>query len=84
MAAAVRMLILPILALSGLALVGAGAALAEPSPLRLAAPASPNAAASSDWYAESPPLAHNFDSFPPIESERPLRDARRRLEAAGG
>ena len=84
MVAAVRMLILLILALSGLALVGAGAALAEPSPLRLAAPASPIAAASSGWHAESPPLAHNFDSLPPIESERPVRDACRRLEAAGG
>ena len=50
MAAAMRMLTLSILALSGLALVGAGAAFAEPSPLRLAAPASPNADAISDIY----------------------------------
>ena len=37
-----------------------------------------------EWYAASPPVAHNFDNLPPIESEHPVRDARRRLEAAGG
>lgn len=37
-----------------------------------------------EWYAASPPPPHNFDSLPRIESERPVRDARRRLEAGGG
>ena len=37
-----------------------------------------------EWFAESPPVPHNFATLPPIESERPVRDARRRLEAAGG
>jgi heme/copper-type cytochrome/quinol oxidase subunit 1 len=36
-----------------------------------------------EWYAASPPVPHNFDSLPAIDSERPVRDARRRLEAAG-
>ncbi len=34
-----------------------------------------------EWYTTSPPPEHNFDSLPPITSERPLRDLRRRLEA---
>lgn len=37
-----------------------------------------------EWYAESPPVPHNFDSIPVIESDRPVRDARRRLGSAGG
>lgn len=45
-----RKLILPTLAASVLALVATGAATAEPSPLRPAAPASPNAQAISDVY----------------------------------
>lgn len=36
-----------------------------------------------EWYAASPPVPHNFDSLPAIDSERPVRDVRRRLEAAG-
>ena len=35
-----------------------------------------------EWYTTSPPPEHNFDSLPPITSERPLRDLRRRLEDA--
>ena len=50
MASAVRKLILSTLAVTGLALVAAGAALAEPSPLQPAAPASSNAHAISDLY----------------------------------
>ncbi len=34
-----------------------------------------------EWYTTSPPPPHNFDQLPPITSERPLRDLRRRLEA---
>lgn len=50
MAAVVRTLILSTLAAVGLALVLAGGALAEPSPLELSAPASPAAHAISDIY----------------------------------
>jgi cytochrome c oxidase subunit 1 len=32
-----------------------------------------------EWYTTSPPPAHNFDSLPPIRSERPLYDLRREL-----
>jgi cytochrome c oxidase subunit 1 len=31
---------------------------------------------SLEWYTTSPPPAHNFDSLPPIRSERPLFDQR--------
>lgn len=37
-----------------------------------------------EWFAESPPVPQNFATLPPIESARPVRDARRRLKAAGG
>ena len=32
-----------------------------------------------EWYADSPPAPHNFDTLPPITSARPLRDLRLRL-----
>jgi cytochrome c oxidase subunit I len=34
-----------------------------------------------EWYTTSPPPEHNFDSLPPVRSERPLYDLRR--ERAG-
>ena len=34
-----------------------------------------------EWLAESPPTEGNFAALPPIESDRPLADLRRRLEA---
>ncbi len=37
-----------------------------------------------EWFAESPPVPQNFATLPPIESACPVRDARRRLKAAGG
>jgi cytochrome c oxidase subunit 1 len=36
-----------------------------------------------EWYAASPPVATNFDGLPVISSERPVRDARLRLESRG-
>jgi len=35
-----------------------------------------------EWYTTSPPPPHNFDSLPPIRSERPLDDLRREAAAA--
>jgi len=37
---------------------------------------------SLEWYTTSPPPAHNFDSLPPIRSERPMWDLRREQERA--
>ena len=36
-----------------------------------------------EWYTTSPPPPHNFDSLPPIESEQPLRDLRRKVKERG-
>ena len=35
---------------------------------------------SLEWWTTSPPPAHNFDSLPPIRSERPLWDLRKAAE----
>ncbi len=32
-----------------------------------------------EWYTTSPPPPHNFDSLPPVESERPVADLRESL-----
>ena len=40
------------------------------------APADPWGANSLEWATPSPPPHHNFDSLPPIRSERPVYDAR--------
>ena len=37
-------------------------------------PADPWGGNSLEWYTSSPPPPHNFDSLPPIRSERPLYD----------
>jgi cytochrome c oxidase subunit I len=37
---------------------------------------------SLEWYTTSPPPPHNFDSLPPIHSERPLYDLRREAAVA--
>ncbi|MGH3019027.1 MAG: cytochrome c oxidase subunit I [Gaiellaceae bacterium] len=36
-----------------------------------------------EWYATSPPAAHNFDRVPYASSSRPLRDLRQRLRERG-
>jgi heme/copper-type cytochrome/quinol oxidase subunit 1 len=36
-----------------------------------------------EWYTSSPPPPHNFDSLPPIRSERPLADLRAEAAEAG-
>jgi cytochrome c oxidase subunit I len=41
------------------------------------APGDPWGGYSLEWYTSSPPPPHNFDSLPPIRSERPMYDVRR-------
>jgi cytochrome c oxidase subunit 1 len=41
----------------------------------------PWGANSLEWWTSSPPPVHNFDSIPPIRSERPVLDARLEREA---
>jgi cytochrome c oxidase subunit 1 len=43
-------------------------------------PADPWGANSLEWWASSPPPHHNFTTLPPIRSERPVFDARERVE----
>jgi cytochrome c oxidase subunit 1 len=45
-------------------------------------PEDPWEANSLEWHTTSPPPAHNFDSLPPIRSERPLFDLRHAEEVA--
>jgi len=44
------------------------------SVLRRRAEADPWGGYSLEWWAASPPVEHNFDSLPPIRSERPVFD----------
>jgi heme/copper-type cytochrome/quinol oxidase subunit 1 len=46
------------------------------------APADPWGGNTLEWYTSSPPPPHNFDSLPPIRSERPVDDLRREAAAA--
>jgi heme/copper-type cytochrome/quinol oxidase subunit 1 len=39
-------------------------------------PADPWEANTLEWWAASPPKAHNFDNLPEVRSERPVWDAR--------
>lgn len=87
-----RKLIFSTLAAIGLALLTAGAALARPTPLGSLRTLQPGTRVWRDpWtgdtlvrYAEPPPDAHNFDHLLAIASERPVRAARRRPDAARG
>jgi cytochrome c oxidase subunit 1 len=47
------------------------------------APADPWEGNSLEWATTSPPPPHNFDEIPPIHSERPVFDERRRRSADG-
>jgi len=47
------------------------------------APNDPWEGTSLEWWTTSPPPHHNFDSLPPIRSERPVFDARMAARAAG-
>ena len=47
------------------------------------APADPWGGNSLEWATSSPPPHHNFDSLPPIRSERPVYDARVAARDAG-
>ena len=35
-----------------------------------------------EWFAESPPVPHNFDVVPPVRSVEPMRDIRERVRLA--
>ncbi len=48
------------------------------------APADPWGGNSLEWATSSPPPHHNFDSLPPIRSERPVYDARVAARDADG
>jgi cytochrome c oxidase subunit I len=61
-------------------LINVAAALRRPADQ----PADPWGANSLEWATTSPPPPHNFRTLPPIRSERPVRDARLALAAAGG
>jgi cytochrome c oxidase subunit I len=37
-----------------------------------------------EWFVPSPPPPHNFDTIPRVRSVEPMRDIRRRIEAATG
>jgi cytochrome c oxidase subunit 1 len=47
-------------------------------------PADPWGGNALEWWTSSPPPSHNFESLPPIRSNRPVYDARRTPDGGGG
>ena len=47
------------------------------------APDDPWDANTLEWATTSPPPAHNFDSLPPIRSDRPVYDLRMQASEGG-